>query len=652
VARLALEEARTLVDEAVGTESAIEERWQQARAASQEAQRENAAAAAAIESGPGDQCPVCGRELPESFVPPTPSTRATAAEAVEQAVHEELVSCRRATVRAEANVDGRSREVTTATLQLSAAESELADAERQLVSEGDANWEDVVAAANAARARLENIRGAERAASDTLAQVRADVSAINRAIEPLMAATRRAAAALEVATADRNKAAESAKRSGGAFVEAGGNSALLRAQADLNTVAETLAKSKDPLDAAERVVTSAEARLSSAEQRVAALGAAANSAVSNRQRADRAVGNAVRDISADVRGDASDDPIATAEAAGRWVAERRDLIRQAEERQVEAEAALDEAERAAAALRARRVAEVERPLGAARSAGTRLAGNAEISSPAPDLGPAGLAAWATAAAVEARHRAQDQHREAEVAEVEAERARMAAQRACEEAGVTRDHLEGWRAEAQHEVGAASESWHQASRMAQRVGALEAALVASADRSRLLGLARELCQGKESFANHVLVTRRQGLIAEAAAILTELSGGRLTFAEDVGATFSVLDTGTGSVRDPRLLSGGEQFQASLALALGLVEIAARAGSRIECLFLDEGFGALDPASLDIALDALESAARRGRRILAVTHVDTVTARADQVLRVAGSESGSRAAWMGAGLGVMV
>jgi exonuclease SbcC len=83
----------------------------------------------------------------------------------------------------------------------------------------------------------------------------------------------------------------------------------------------------------------------------------------------------------------------------------------------------------------------------------------------------------------------------------------------------------------------------------------------------------------------------------AAVLIELSGGWLTFAEDIAATFSVLDTDRGSVRDPRLLSGGEQFQASLALALGLVEIAARAGSHIKCLFLDEGFGALTCRSAD-------------------------------------------------------
>jgi exonuclease SbcC len=300
-------------------------------------------------------------------------------------------------------------------------------------------------------------------------------------------------------------------------------------------------------------------------------------------------------------------------------------------------------------MRERRIAQLERPLTEARNAGARIAAIVELSPPATDLNPTALAAWATVSATETRKRIEDRQREAEVANAEVDRARAAARAACDELGVEPERLEGWRAEMQREVGAATEAWRHATGTAKRARDLDEALAASANQSRLLGLARELCQGRESFANHVLVARRQGLIAEAAAILTELSGGRLTFAEDVAATFSVLDTGTGSVRDPRLLSGGEQFQASLALALGLVEIAARAGSRIECLFLDEGFGALDAASLDIALDALESAARRGRSIVAVTHVDAVTARADQVLGVAGSESGSRAAWRSAEMG---
>jgi DNA repair protein SbcC/Rad50 len=595
---------------------------------------------------------VCARELPGDFIPPAPSTGANDAEAAEQSLHNELDGCRRATARAEATFESRASEEASVAVQLGNAVTAVADAECQLASEEDASGEDVFAAADATRARLEQAQRAERADSDSLVQARADVSATEGAIEALSATTQRAASALARATSDRDEAAETSDRCRDAFVEAGGNDALSTAQTDLTTTAETLANGKSPLDAAERSVDDAETRLNSTGRRAAALGAAQASAISHSRAAMEAVRAAVTTIPAAARQGANDDPLAVAETAERWVADRRVFIAEAAQRQKDAEAAFELAQSSAKILRTRQTAELERPLGEARSAGTRLAAIAEVSSPAADLGPAGLAAWATAAAAETRQRAEDCNREADAADAEANRARAAALAACEEAAVERGLLDRWRAEIQSEVGAANEVRDQAAARAERACTLDAVLAASADRSRLLGLARELCQGRESFANHVLVARRQGLIAEAAAILIELSGGRLTFAEDVAATFSVLDTGTGSVRDPRLLSGGEQFQASLALALGLVEIAARAGSRIECLFLDEGFGALDPASLDTALDALESAARRGRRIVAVTHVDAVTARADQVLGVAGSESGSHAAWRGTELGAMV
>ena len=652
VSRLGLEQARTIAGQAARAESGAEVRWRQAQAVGQEAHREDAAAAAAVGCGPGHPCPVCARELPDSFVPPAPSTRTKDAEIAEETAHDELASCRRATARAEAALDARASEEASAALRLGDAETVLADGERVLASEGGTDWERVTAAADAAREFLKTARQADQVASNTLTEGRADRGAIERNIKPLAAVTQRAATGLATATTDRDEAANASDRSRGAFVGAGGDDALAMARTDLATAAAALATTKGPLDSAETAAGDAEAQLGSAEQRAAALGAAADGAATQNGRAAEAVANATTIIPAEARQGASDDPAATAEAAGLWVAERRALIVEGEGRQIEAEAAFDQARREAGDLRARRVAELERPLADATSTGTRLAATADVSSPAATLGPADLAAWAAAAAGETRRRAEDRQREAEAADVDIDRTRAVARAACEEAGVERDHLDGWRAEMQHEVGAATEAWRRVTGVAERARVLDAALAASAERSRLLGLARELCQGRESFANHVLVARRRGLIAEAAAILTELSNRRLTFAEDVAATFSVLDTGTGAVRDPRLLSGGEQFQASLALALGLVEIAARAGSRIECLFLDEGFGALDPASLDTALDALESAARRGRRIVAVTHVDAVTARADQVLGVAGSESGSHAAWRGAELGTAV
>ncbi|MGH7392050.1 MAG: AAA family ATPase [Candidatus Rokuibacteriota bacterium] len=430
VNRLGLEEARTLADQAVRAESEVEVRWRHAHAVGQEARREDAAAAAAIGCGAGDPCPVCARELPESFVPPAPSTRASDAGAAEQTLHDELVACRRATVRAEANLEARAREENSGAVQLSDAETALADAERQLASEDEASLEDVIAAADVARARLEDAHRAERAVSDSLAQARADVGAIERTIEPFTATAQRAAAALKAATTDWDEAAENCERSRGAFVEAGGDAALVTAQTDLTAATQTLANSKGPLDASEHALDDAEARLSSTEQRAAALGAAANSAASHNRRAADAVGNAVTTIPVEARGGASDDPVAIAQTAERWIAERRGLIAEAEQRQIEAETAFDQAERAALALRARRLAELDRPLADARSAGTRVATTAEALSPAADLGPAGLAAWATAAAAETRQRAEDRRREAEAADAEADKARAAAREAC------------------------------------------------------------------------------------------------------------------------------------------------------------------------------------------------------------------------------
>ncbi len=75
----------------------------------------------------------------------------------------------------------------------------------------------------------------------------------------------------------------------------------------------------------------------------------------------------------------------------------------------------------------------------------------------------------------------------------------------------------------------------------------------------------------------------------------------------GLDLEVLDATTGRARSTTSLSGGEQFQASLALALGLADVVSHGGSssgkRFEALFVDEGFGSLDPRSLEDAIEAL-------------------------------------------------
>jgi exonuclease SbcC len=82
---------------------------------------------------------------------------------------------------------------------------------------------------------------------------------------------------------------------------------------------------------------------------------------------------------------------------------------------------------------------------------------------------------------------------------------------------------------------------------------------------------------------------------------------------------------GEVRGLHNLSGGERFLVSLALALGLAEMSTTSGVSIESLFIDEGFGALDPASLGQAVALLEQLHASGRRVGVISHVEELKER---------------------------
>ncbi|WP_449220373.1 AAA family ATPase [Tistrella mobilis] len=81
-----------------------------------------------------------------------------------------------------------------------------------------------------------------------------------------------------------------------------------------------------------------------------------------------------------------------------------------------------------------------------------------------------------------------------------------------------------------------------------------------------------------------------------------------------------------------LSGGERFLVSLALALGLADISAGRGLAIESLFIDEGFGALDPEALAMAISMLERLQATGRRVAVISHVEALKDRIPVQIRV--------------------
>ena len=121
----------------------------------------------------------------------------------------------------------------------------------------------------------------------------------------------------------------------------------------------------------------------------------------------------------------------------------------------------------------------------------------------------------------------------------------------------------------------------------------------------------------------------------------MTGGRYRFDNHL----RISDEVAGATRSATTLSGGEKFEAALALALGVAEIAGRSGIRFDTLFLDEGFAGLDQPNLDRALDVLETEVENGRRVVLITHIGSVADRIKDVLYIEpDGHGGSKTRWL--------
>ncbi|SBT38613.1 AAA family ATPase [Micromonospora narathiwatensis] len=133
----------------------------------------------------------------------------------------------------------------------------------------------------------------------------------------------------------------------------------------------------------------------------------------------------------------------------------------------------------------------------------------------------------------------------------------------------------------------------------------------------------------NFERWLLAEALDLLVDGASRILRELSNGQYDLVHDKGEFFVVDHHDAGLRRGVRTLSGGETFQASLALALALSEQLAgmsTTAASLESIVLDEGFGTLDAATLDTVAATLENLAARGDRMVGVvTHVPALAER---------------------------
>ncbi|HEY3734300.1 MAG TPA: SMC family ATPase [Streptosporangiaceae bacterium] len=200
--------------------------------------------------------------------------------------------------------------------------------------------------------------------------------------------------------------------------------------------------------------------------------------------------------------------------------------------------------------------------------------------------------------------------------------------------------------AEHGVTGVTDPARATAAVARQAARAEQALKAvRQDRARAAKLDREISARREeeqvatmigqllranSFERWLCTEALDSLVAEASVTLMELSGGQYQLDRDDRNELVVIDFEDAGARRPvHTLSGGETFQASLALALALSRqvVGLSAGMRdLNSMFLDEGFGTLDSDTLETVATTLERlAADSDRMVGVITHVAALAER---------------------------
>lgn len=156
----------------------------------------------------------------------------------------------------------------------------------------------------------------------------------------------------------------------------------------------------------------------------------------------------------------------------------------------------------------------------------------------------------------------------------------------------------------------------------------------------------------SLQRYVLATLLEEVVVATTLRLRLMSRGRYEMRRKVeagdqraaaGLDLEIFDQYTGTTRAVGTLSGGESFLAALALALGLSDIVQSysGGIRLDAIFVDEGFGSLDPEALDHAIRALKDLQQAGRMVGIISHVAELKECIDARLELTATQTGSQA-----------
>ncbi|TEB09679.1 AAA family ATPase [Pelotomaculum propionicicum] len=195
---------------------------------------------------------------------------------------------------------------------------------------------------------------------------------------------------------------------------------------------------------------------------------------------------------------------------------------------------------------------------------------------------------------------------------------------------------------------------EGNRSLKKLQELEGQLKGLEDRYLVFGRLSEVANGRNkyglTFQRFVLGALLDDVTIAATGRLKLMSRGRYHLQRTTelarrnaagGLDLEVFDTYTGAARNVATLSGGETFLASLSLALGLADVVQSysGGIHLDTIFVDEGFGTLDPESLDFAMRALIDLQKGGRLVGIISHVPELKERIDARLEVQPTDRGS-------------